>query len=80
MKITLCMGSSCHMKGSRIVIERIQELVQERSLQDKVELSGVFCMQKCGTKGVSVTVDGEYFSVIPEDVDRFFEEEIQAKL
>lgn len=80
MKITLCMGSSCHMKGSRVVIERIQELVQERSLQDRVELSGVFCMQKCGGKGVSVTVDGEYFSVVPEDVDKFFADEVLAKL
>lgn len=74
------MGSSCHMKGSRIVIERIQELVQERGLHDKVELAGVFCMHKCGGKGVSVTVDGQYFSVVPDDVDRFFEEEVVAKL
>ena len=80
MKITLCIGSSCHIKGSRVVVERMKELVESHCLQDRVELAGVFCMHKCGGKGVSVTVDGEYFSVVPEDVDRFFADEVLAKL
>lgn len=80
MKITLCIGSSCHIKGSRVVVERMKELVEEHSLQDKVDLAGVFCMNKCGGQGVSVTVDGEFFSVTPEDVDRFFADEVLAKL
>ena len=75
MKVTICIGSSCHLKGSRPIIEQLQDLVNEHNLQDKVELSGAFCMQNC-VNGVSVTVDGELFSVKPETVKDFFEKQI----
>ena len=75
MKITICLGSSCHLKGSRVVVERLQKLVEENGLGEEIELSGTFCMGKCQT-GVSVTLDGEYFSVSPETVDGFFERNV----
>lgn len=79
MKVTICIGSSCHIKGSRQVVERLQQLVKENNLADKVELAGTFCVGKCQT-GVSVTVDGEYCSVSPDTVDDFFKNEILAKV
>lgn len=75
MKVTICIGSSCHLKGSRQVVERLQELVAQHKLEDQVELAGTFCMGKCKT-GVNVTVDDEAFSVSPETVDSFFETEV----
>ena len=47
MKITVCIGSSCHIKGSRQVVEQLQYLIAENKLDDKVELGGTFCMGKC---------------------------------
>lgn len=79
MKITVCIGSSCHIKGSRQVVERLQELIAQKNLSDKVDLSGTFCMGKC-QQGVCVTVDGEFFSVDPETVSEFFEEKILKKI
>ncbi len=79
MKVTICIGSSCHLKGSRQVVERLQSLVSENSLSDVVELGGTFCMGKC-QQGVCVTVDDEFFSVSPETVDQFFKENILAKV
>ncbi len=79
MKVTICIGSSCHLKGSRPIIEQLQNLVNEHNLQDKVELSGAFCMQNC-VNGVSVTVDGELFSVKPDSVKEFFETKILANV
>ena len=79
MKVTICVGSSCHIKGSRPVVERLQSLIRENRLSDKVELSGSFCMGKC-QQGVCVTVDGEFFSVSPESVDSFFEKNILEKV
>lgn len=79
MKVTICVGSSCHIKGSRPVVERLQNLIRENRLSDKVELSGSFCMGKC-QQGVCVTVDGEFFSVSPESVDSFFEKNILEKV
>ncbi len=78
MKVTVCIGSSCHLKGARQVVETLQYLISENGLKDKVELGGTFCMGKC-REGVCVTVDDAFFSVTPETVREFFEKEILAK-
>lgn len=67
MKVTICIGSSCHIKGSRSVVEQLQYLISENNLGDKVELGGTFCMGNC-QKGVCVNVDDEFFSVTPDTV------------
>ena len=79
MKVTVCIGSSCHIKGSRQVVERLQYLVAENNFGDQVELGGTFCMGKC-QQGVCVSVDEAFHSVTPASVDDFFEKEIKAKL
>ena len=79
MKITVCIGSSCHLKGSRSVVEQLQYLIAENPLGDKGELGGTFCMGKC-QQGVCVTVDDAFFSVTPDTVTDFFEKEVKAKL
>ena len=79
MRITVCIGSSCHVKGSRQVVRSLQQLIAENNLQDKVELGGTFCLSNC-QKGVCVTVDGAFFSVTPESVDEFFRENVLEKV
>ncbi|HCA21844.1 MAG: (2Fe-2S) ferredoxin domain-containing protein [Eubacterium sp.] len=79
MKITVCIGSSCHIKGSRQVVEQLQYLIRENQLGDKVELAGTFCMGKC-QQGVCVQVDEEFFSVTPENVKEFFEASVLPKV
>ena len=79
MKVTVCIGSSCHIKGSRQVVEYLQSRISENGLEDKVKLSGTFCMGKC-QDGVCVTVDEEFYSVTPETVSEFFENTIKAKV
>lgn len=78
MKVTVCIGSSCHIKGSRQVVEKLQELINENNLGDKVELSGTFCLGKC-QQGVCVMVDEDFHSVSPETTVEFFKNEILAK-
>jgi NADH:ubiquinone oxidoreductase subunit E len=79
MKITVCIGSSCHIKGSRQVVEGLQYLIGENNLGDKVELGGTFCMNNC-QRGVCVSVDGTIHSVTPETVEEFFKNEVLAKI
>lgn len=79
MKVTVCIGSSCHLKGSRQVVSRLQYLIAEHGLGDQVELGGTFCMGKC-QQGVCVTADDEFFSVSPDTVDAFFNDNILAKV
>lgn len=79
MKVTVCIGSSCHVKGSRQVVEQLKKLIDENNLDGKVELAGTFCMGKC-QQGVCVTVDEEFCSVTPENVSDFFRENILSKV
>ncbi len=79
MKITVCIGSSCHIKGSRQVVEQLQRLIAQHQLDDRVELSGTFCMGNC-QQGVCVTVDGSFYSVTPQTTEDFFRDQVQAKL
>ena len=79
MKVTVCIGSSCHLKGSRKIVEVLQDLIRENDLDDKVELGGTFCIGQC-QKGVCVSIDEEVFSVSPENVRDFFAENILSKV
>jgi len=79
MTVTVCIGSSCHIKGSRKVVETFQKLISENNLGDKVELGGTFCMSNCRA-GVCVSVDDVVHSVTPETAAEFFENEIKAKV
>ncbi len=75
MKITVCIGSSCHIKGSRQVVEKLRGLIAQNNLGDKVELNGTFCMGRCQL-GVCVSIDDKYYSVTPENVGEFFEKNV----
>ncbi len=78
MKVTICIGSSCHLKGSKQIIEKLQALVAENNLKDKVDLAGKFCMGNCA-EGVCVSIGEQVYSVQPDNVTEFFNNEILAK-
>lgn len=78
MKITVCIGSSCHIKGSRQVVEALQRLIADNNLEDKVEIGGTFCMGQC-QKGVCVSIEEQIFSVTQETVEEFFEQNVLGK-
>lgn len=56
--VTVCVGSSCHIKGARKVIMRFNELLKENGLGEQVELKGSFCMERCG-EGLNWQIDDE---------------------
>jgi len=59
--VTVCVGSSCHIKGARDVITGFNELLRENLLGEKVELKGSFCMERCG-EGINWQIDEEPFT------------------
>ena len=73
MKIVVCIGSSCHIKGSRKVVEQLKNLIAEHNLGDKIEMGG--CQE-----GVCVTVDDKFYSVTPETTEQFFHEAVLGKV
>ncbi len=80
MNVYVCVGSSCHLKGSYKIIELMKEYVEKNNLEDKVNIAAAFCLGKC-TSGVTVKVDDEIIcGVSPENFNDIFNEHILQKL
>ena len=75
--VKICVGSSCHLKGSEKLVELFQKAIEENALQDEITLAGSFCTGKCNRVGVTVTVGDEiHTGITPEGFDRFWDETI----
>jgi len=46
--VTVCVGSSCHIRSSRDLLRRFDEIIKAENLKDRVALVGSFCMERCG--------------------------------
>lgn len=80
LKITICVGSSCSIRGSDELASEFQRLIEKEELQGLVDIVGAFCMDTC-SKGVSVRVGDQAFSGIrPDDAESFFYREIMGKV
>ena len=81
MIIQICVGSSCHLKGSPEIVELLQKAVEEYHLSDEVTLAGSFCIGKCNRVGVTVQIDDDiHVGVTKENFKEFFKENVLDKL
>lgn len=81
MIIKICVGSSCHLKGSPELVELLQNAVKEYNLENEVTLAGSFCIGKCNRDGVTVQVDEEIYPGITKEIFKeFFQEKVLAVL
>lgn len=81
MIIQICVGSSCHLKGSSEIVEHFKKAVEEYHLADEVTLAGSFCIGKCNRIGVTVQIDDDiHVGVTKENFKEFFKENVLDKL
>lgn len=79
--VSVCVGSSCHLKGSEELTERFNKAIEDNGIGDKVVLIGSFCSGKCIRIGVAVCIDDEVHTGVTNEVfPRFFEETILSKI
>ncbi len=77
IELAVCVGSSCHLKGSRDVIEAFKKEIASRGLGERVWLKAAFCLGQCGHDGVSVKIGEKIIpGLTPEKVPSFLEEEV----
>ena len=79
MTLTVCIGSSCHLKGSKKVAQTFEKLIAENNLREKVNFHAAFCMGNC-QNGISVSLDDKVYSVTPETAEEFFVSEVMGRL
>ena len=81
MVVQICVGSSCHIKGSQDIVELLQAAIEEHNLEDEITLAGSFCVGKCNRIGVTVQVDNEVIvGVTKENFKEFFNDNILSKI
>ena len=75
--VQICVGSSCHLKGSQDIVELLQKAVEEHHIEDDVVLSGSFCIGQCNRVGVTIQVnDTVHTGVTKENFREFFKTNI----
>lgn len=80
MNIYICVGSSCHIKGSYDIIQLMKEAVATHHLEEKVNLSAAFCLGRC-TDGVTVKIDEDLICGVSRDsFPDFFENQVLPRL
>ena len=81
MIIQVCVGSSCHLKGSPEIVELLKSAVEEYHLEEDVTLAGSFCIGKCNRIGVTVQIDDDiHVGITKENFKEFFSENVLRKL
>jgi len=79
MDIHVCVGSSCHLKGSYKIINLMREAIEKNQLLDKVNVKAAFCLGQC-TTGVTIQIDNEIIcGVSVENFDEIFSEKVLEK-
>ena len=80
MIIQVCVGSSCHLKGSPEIVELLTKAVEENHLEEEITLAGSFCIGKCNRIGVTVQVDDDiHVGITKENFKEFFKEKVLSK-
>ena len=75
--VQVCVGSSCHLKGSQEIVELLEKAVEENHIEDDVVLSGSFCIGKCNRVGVTIQVNDDiHVGVTKENFREFFKKHI----
>lgn len=88
MVVKVCVGSSCHLKGSYDVIEALKAILKKYDVEDLVDLQASFCLGYCA-EGVTVKGEAEknpeedfifIHNVNKENAEEKFRTEIYPKL
>ena len=81
MVIQICVGSSCHLKGSPEIVELLTKAVEEHRLENEITLAGSFCISRCNRQGVTVQVDDEiHVGITRENFKDLFNDKVLARI
>jgi redox-sensing transcriptional repressor len=74
MELMICVGSSCHLKGSEEVVKSFKQLMEKENINRKVTLKGSFCMGQCSDTGVTIQLGDNVYKIKSEESETFFYE------
>jgi NADH-quinone oxidoreductase subunit G len=57
VKVSVCLGTNCYLKGSQQVLNSVLRHADEKGLENRLDVRAGFCFEKCET-GPTVMIDG----------------------
>jgi NADH:ubiquinone oxidoreductase subunit E len=79
--VQVCVGSSCHLKGSEEIVSLLRKEIEEKHLDGEVVLAGSFCTGHCNRVGVTLQVDDDVFTGVTKDTFReFFDKNVMGRI
>ncbi|MCK4956980.1 MAG: iron hydrogenase small subunit, partial [Candidatus Cloacimonetes bacterium] len=58
LSVKVCVGTSCHLRGSQHILTNVIKRLDEESLHDYVDVRATFCTEKCD-QGPTVTIGSD---------------------
>ena len=80
IELSVCIGSSCHLKGAYNVIQTFMQLIEEHGMHDQIDLKSTFCMKRCACTGVGLFLGGETYHIPAESAKEFFKTTVLGKV
>lgn len=77
-EISVCIGSSCHLKGAYNIIQTFQQLIEEHRAHDEVSIKASFCKKSCENEGVAISIGAQKHRISPENARDFFHQNVLA--
>jgi len=59
LKVSVCLGTNCFLKGSQEVLNGVLRHAEQKGLENRLDVRAGFCFEKCET-GPTVMIDGEH--------------------
>jgi NADH-quinone oxidoreductase subunit G len=59
VKVSVCLGTNCYLKGSQHVLNTVLRHAEEKGLENRLDVRAGFCFEKCEC-GPTVMIDGEH--------------------
>lgn len=80
LKISICVGSSCHLKGAPKIVKMFQEAIALNDLKKEVTLAASFCLGRCA-EGVCVRIgENVIVNVSPDNFNEIFRKHVMEAL
>jgi NADH-quinone oxidoreductase subunit G len=79
LQVCVCVGTSCYVRGSQKLLERIMQYVNQDNLADAVDVRATFCFEACD-KGPTVRIGQSVIHKCAlDDVKREIRKQMAAK-
>jgi NADH-quinone oxidoreductase subunit G len=59
LRVSVCLGTNCFVKGSQDVLNGVLRHAEQNGLEGRIDVRAGFCFEKC-EHGPNVMIDGEY--------------------